>query len=90
MGVDYYTCDVCSEVYCDCGYCGLCEECSAGLCGDCYDKAIDKYGKDDDGQLNACQICSQDVISDKEVLNFMLKKYDVSRADIETEIKVTP
>jgi hypothetical protein len=74
-------------VFCDCGYCGFCEGCSANLCGKCYDKSIAKYGKDDDMELDKCLVCQKDVISDLEVLNYVLKKYGVKRKIVEEEIR---
>ena len=43
MGVDYYACEICGEVYCDCGPCGFCEGCETSMCGECHDEAGAKY-----------------------------------------------
>lgn len=86
MGVDYYNCDVCDEIYCDCGHCGTCEECMSGLCGICYDEAVEKFGMEDD-LLVRCQVCSGDFVSDLDVINFLLEKTKGSREDVENEIR---
>jgi hypothetical protein len=86
MGVDFFNCDICGEIFSDCEHWGCCYPCGSTLCGDCYDSASEKY-KAEGGELLACQICSKDIISDLEVLNFTLKKFNINRKDIEDEIR---
>lgn len=44
MGVDYYNCSVCGEIFNDAGYYGHCIECEGMMCGICHDKMYKKYG----------------------------------------------
>lgn len=45
MGVDYYNCSVCEEIFSDAGYYGYCIECEGMMCGHCHDKMTKKYGQ---------------------------------------------
>jgi hypothetical protein len=86
MGVDHIPCEVCGEIFADCGYCGFCEGCSSELCGSCYDEAIEKYGEEDD-LLMKCQICQMDVIPSEDVLKFFYDKTGITREQAEEEIR---
>lgn len=45
MGVDYYSCENCGEIYNDCGDYYNCGECWTGFCNRCGEKElIEKYG----------------------------------------------
>ena len=93
MGVDYYTCDACGEVFSDCGHCGLCEGCEADLCGECYDKSTSKYqGDNDDGEwqpLEKCIVCQKDVVTDAMIVAFYLKTSGRTREQVEKDIKAS-
>ncbi|PEA25850.1 hypothetical protein CN984_12035 [Bacillus cereus] len=45
MGVDYYNCEVCNEIFSDAGHYGHCGGCEENLCGSCYDEMRKKYGE---------------------------------------------
>jgi hypothetical protein len=38
MGVDYYNCDECGEIFPDCDHYGYCCICDKRLCGSCFDQ----------------------------------------------------
>jgi hypothetical protein len=44
MGVDYYNCEDCGDIFSDAGHHGYCGGCESRLCGDCYDKAQKAHG----------------------------------------------
>jgi hypothetical protein len=44
MGVDYYNCAICNDIFADAGHYGHCGNCESTLCGDCYDKMQEKNG----------------------------------------------
>jgi hypothetical protein len=44
MGVDFYNCSVCNEIFSDAGYYGYCINCEGMLCGHCHDKMAEKHG----------------------------------------------
>jgi hypothetical protein len=53
MGVDYYNCADCEEIFSDAGRWGHCGNCEATLCGKCYDKAQEKHGELGEGHPKA-------------------------------------
>ena len=88
MGVDYYDCEACGEIYCDCGPCGYCDGCDAMLCIDCYDKSVEKYGKDEEhDHLLKCVLCQKDVITDATLVPFLLSLAGMTREQAENEIR---
>ena len=89
MGIDYYVCDVCGESYPDCGPCGMCGNCESSLCGDCHDKAKEKYGVHTDDSYDSlkCQLCTKDVITNDVMVEFLLKRIGVTRKQVEKDIR---
>jgi len=69
----------------------MCEECEAYLCGDCYDKSIEEYGKTDDDTgeicLDKCIICQKDVVTDDILISYLLCKAGLTREKAEQEVK---
>lgn len=90
MGVDYYNCATCNEIFNDCGIFYTCSNCGSMHCQYCGEEAlIDKYGQVEvgtkaadyygDDALRGCPACSKRVL-----LN---KTYDQdSLADIERDV----
>lgn len=73
MSVDFYSCGVCTEVYCDSlsgvGNCGHCE---VSLCPTCNKESMDKYGLNEDEQTCKCDKCSGEFINHQELVSYML------------------
>lgn len=56
MGVDFYTCTCCGEVFDDCGYYEYCAGCDSMFCPGCASEI--KFEKDEDDDENIrCNIC---------------------------------
>lgn len=92
MGVDWYACRICGETFPDCGDYGYCSECETILCSRCLDKQVEKYGhpprgsKKEDwfGSYSAdkCDLCSGKIIYDKDIVEYFLKEYNLTRDEI--------
>lgn len=46
MGVDYYTCEFCKEIFNDCGNYNRCQNCRRMMCEDCGEQMIGDFGED--------------------------------------------
>jgi hypothetical protein len=93
MGVDFYSCELCGEVFPDCGAYGHCTGCEATLCEGCRDKMVDKYGAydEEDGCYSSydplfCNDCHISVVHDKDIMEYLLRKLALSREDVEKSI----
>lgn len=95
MGVDYYNCEICGEIFNDYGHYGHCGKCESTLCGDCYDEMREKngelgedhekaswYGED---APNCCDLCDGTKIDNEKFINFLTNKIGVSRKELEDE-----
>ena len=90
MGVDYFNCDKCDEVYSE-HYFRWCNYCDNVYCDDCLVELTEEYGMNEDDRLNKCYECDQEIIKrrqEKEVneLTEILKRHvdfpDPERLDI--------
>lgn len=76
MSISYYQCDNCQRGYADC-YGEFCE-CGAGFCSEkCAD--YQPYGDDE----KSCASCRGEVFTDTNLLNTLLKHYNLTRNDVE-------
>lgn len=97
MGIDYYNCEICDEIFNDCGHYGHCGNCEAIMCGHCYDEMSEKYGElgedhenaDDYGEdaPNRCDKCTGDIIDPNAFLQFVIKKTGLSEEALEAEYR---
>ena len=90
MGVDYYNCHRCDEVYSEHYF----RHCSCGeiYCDDCLVELVEKYGIDKENDwVNKCYDCDQEVIKRRherevnelnEILNKQIDFPDSERLDI--------
>lgn len=90
MGVDYYNCDACEEIYADCED-GLsyCEKCENNFCSKCTTKYGLREMYDDDNEeewLENCPVCAKKVVKTHELIDYMLKKLDKTKEEMEAEI----
>lgn len=97
MGVDWYACPSCRETYPDCGHHGTCIGCEQTYCGGCFDDFAEKYGLIDDshdryswyGQaLVECDHCNGTIVSDSELLTFVLGNLGIDREALLEEYRV--
>lgn len=100
MGVDWYPCAVCNETFPDCGPHGNCEICGSMFCRQCDPGRIHEEDYvDDDGntdskaldqaRLDACPLCSKQVVTDESLVSFLLDKLGWSRKKAEKEYRKT-
>jgi hypothetical protein len=66
MGVDYYNCDLCDEIYDNCdGYGGDCA-CKHSFCVDCFDDMKELYEYDEEEEeLKQCKLCDEKELKKK-------------------------
>ena len=64
MGVDFFNCEDCGQIIPDCGMYDICSGCGLHFCDSCG-------GIEDD----SCIVCRYDVISDSQILHYVLKHY---------------
>lgn len=86
MGVDYYNCDNCNEIFTTCDDHGHCRGCRSTWCQDClYSVKTFRYGN-----TFRCTLCfnSEPVeISDSDLLDFALEKLKTDRETLRVELK---
>lgn len=90
MGVDWMTCDTCSETFPDCGPYGHCI-CENTLCNWCFRKFSNEYGTtktyDYGNVCCGCDTCKLIEPADHDVLRFALSKLNVSRGVLVDELR---
>lgn len=81
MGVDYYTCRVCTCVFNDYGDYGSCENCETLICGTCKYAMMDKYGEPDEEDnengydTKMCTDCDPKAFNENNFKKWLLYKY---------------
>jgi hypothetical protein len=93
MSVDYYSCDCCGEALYE-EFVGWCEECERKLCMDCLENTeeldwnerspyIIKEVQNGKGYIKKehCPYCSGVTVDDCDLLEFVLKKFNLSREE---------
>ncbi|OME54127.1 hypothetical protein BSK59_16230 [Paenibacillus odorifer] len=91
MGVDFYACNNCRDTFPDCGHYVSCE------CGEhwCSDECAEEEGfrREPDGFMykgqygeykhsTSCGFCRQEDFSDTELLDFLIRSHNSSRAEV--------
>jgi len=92
MGVDFYNCKKCNEVFADCGDYVYCPKCYENWC---CDECAEKDGliliSDEDGDYIedecSCNFCRQEDFDDETLLEYLFKKYNVTRKEVALEYK---
>lgn len=97
MGVDFYNCEICEEIFNDCGHYGHCAKCESTLCGDCYDKMYEKNGGLDEDDENygywgegapaCCDKCDGTVIDKTAFFQFLADKLGKEIEELEAEFR---
>jgi DNA-directed RNA polymerase subunit RPC12/RpoP len=83
MGVDFYVCQSCGDTFPDCGPYWSCEECGNHICSRC-EKTIIK--RDEETETDICPFCTNEILSDYELLEFALKKLGMTRDALHIEL----
>jgi len=86
MGVDYYNCDICNEIYADCGTYESCQTCGASWCANCMDE-YEIFMIDDEERCDLCFNTEPSQPSVGEILNLVLQKTGISKQDIIQELQ---
>lgn len=88
MGISYHTCAKCSRNFPDCGDFTVCDSCEAWFCSyECADlKDTDKYDKYNE-EIKNCVLCRKEFITDEQILDYLLKKFNLDKDKIIEEIK---
>lgn len=86
MGVDFYNCCICNEIYAGCGDYGWCEGCGRSWCGYC-DKSQHVFWYDDKICCTWCFSTDPQPIEDNDLLEYALEKLDKSRVELIDELK---
>lgn len=85
MGVDYYNCKTCNEIYSDHDFNLVSCDCGVTFCSEkCADL---KPVKEDDEEWHTCKICRGEKISDSELLAFILRTNNSSRKEWEEDYR---
>lgn len=91
MSVTYEKCEVCGECRYD-EFVHHCEECGEYICNWCLEEENPGIKISDmileSGELDSkyCPICrGEDIISDSDLLEFLLEKLNITRDDVEKE-----
>ncbi|MCG7345361.1 hypothetical protein MHZ92_14575 [Sporosarcina sp. ACRSL] len=97
MGVDYYNCEICDEIFNDHGHYGNCGNCESMLCGDCYDSMRAKNGElgEDHEKAswygeyspNYCDKCDGTVIDKTAFFEFLADKLGQTTEELEAEYR---
>jgi hypothetical protein len=85
MGVNFYNCHICGEIYPDCGNYGSCEGCNKSWCDNCNKKHHSfLYG--DDIYCDLCFGDEPESIDAEDMIDFMCTKYNTTRDAISAEM----
>ena len=99
MGVDYYNCEICDEIFADVGHYGHCGKCEATLCGHCYDEMREKNGELGEEHEraswygeeapNCCDKCDGTKIDTTKFFEYLADKLGQSTEELEAEYRAT-
>lgn len=89
MGLSYSNCSLCEEIFVD-GFDELyCDECGTTYCAECVDTIGIECEDEDDEIIKNCPVCHYKKATQYEIRDYMLKKLDMTRDEIEQEILKT-
>jgi hypothetical protein len=98
MGVGWYACEICGETFSDHGDYGRCGNCEEMVCSDCEEIQGMKYGLvEEDSEeadmfgvhaLKECDLCSDKVVRDSDILEFLLELCNLTEDEVIARIKV--
>ena len=72
--------DICINCDDDINYCcgedHLCDECGTSICRECFDECN-----------KICPVCSKDIVTDKQLLTYILEKFKLDREALVEEFR---
>jgi len=74
MGVDYYNCEKCGEIFPDCGYFSSCGKCGSMYCQECGEDQEGVYGEDEEGELIGCDNCNKELSHERDMQELLRLK----------------
>ncbi len=89
MGVDFYNCHNCNEIYADCGRYGSCEGCEKSWCESCMDD-IKSFDYNDEPRCDLCFLTNVKEIKTKDILSYALKQLNKTKRELEEEMEKLP
>lgn len=87
MGVSFYTCEECGHNFPDCGDYFRCYSCNSKFCSDeCGGREVEdeeqEETEDDWEEITTCIFCRMESATDTDLLNFLLKTYNLTRNQV--------
>jgi len=96
MGVDYYNCGVCGEIFTDCGPYEICTKCESFICGWCLEDTQEKYGtgnppEGEEGYYgedapDGCSNCDPEIVTDAAINKYLFKQSGKTKEELTAEI----
>lgn len=92
MGVDFYNCHICNEIYADCADHDWCEHCDASWCGNCMeDGSNEKFTYHGEERCSLCAPTGKArEPTPEELLSFILERHQLDLAEEVRAIQETP
>ena len=93
MGVDYYNCSSCNDIFGDCDTYENCESCGQMLCRKCMAKfgitksMLNPFEIEDEDEWDACPFCSNKIISDEDAFRWALVKLNLTEEEAKKMIQ---
>jgi hypothetical protein len=97
MGVDFYNCSVCGDIFSDAGYYGYCINCEGMMCGHCHDKMAEKHGFIGENHekaswygeeaVNHCDACDGSKLDLDSFVDFLVDKIGKGKDELEEEFR---
>lgn len=85
MGVDFYPCAKCGEVFADSGPFGECGHCGTMFCIDCI-KCVHEPETEDDEP--SCAICRHEIVTDAGLVELLLNYTGMTREEAEKRYRL--
>ena len=97
MGVDFYNCNICDEIFNDCGDYGICSNCEGMMCDTCHQEMVKKYGNPEIGSdaersygdmsSIKCDICSGVIVTDKDIVDYIIDITGNTKQELEDKVR---
>lgn len=97
MGIDYYNCSICEEIFPDVISYGHCSNCDEILCESCMGEQVKKYGNPEERSDAAamygshspikCDLCSGEIIQDYDIIQWFVDETGITKDEVVKLIK---
>ena len=91
MGVDFYNCAICNEIYPDCGKYDNCEGYGGSWCGECMYNGNNRKSLYDGDPY--CELCEPRTTprepTEKQLLQHIIEKYNINKEEEIIELQQT-